>query len=135
MYGSPWTPEQIALLGTDTDKAIGARLGRSKQTVANKRLALKIAPFNNRVTQAKRGGWGAAVEGRRFHRLTVAMELTRRGLRGQRVVVVRCDCGETFTVDLPLLRKGNTKSCGCLQRERAAKIAAKTGRANKKGKP
>lgn len=62
-----------------------------------------------------------AVEGVTFNRLTVVAELAPRvfpsGQR-QRMVSVRCECGsKPFDVQLANVRSGNTKSCGCLNRE------------------
>ena len=37
-----------------------------------------------------------------------------------RKVICRCDCGTVITAILTNLRRGNTLSCGCLQKERAA---------------
>ena len=35
----------------------------------------------------------------------------------------RCDCGNTVVVDTRFLNRGHTKSCGCLQRDRAKENA------------
>ena len=40
-----WTDEQLALLGTDDDEVIAARVGRTKGAVAAKRAALGIEAF------------------------------------------------------------------------------------------
>lgn len=45
MNGTPWTEEEEALVGTDTDGAIAEQLGRTPMAVRNKRRALGIAPF------------------------------------------------------------------------------------------
>ncbi len=39
-----WTDEMIALLGTESDTALGDRWGMSRMTVARKRQTLAIAP-------------------------------------------------------------------------------------------
>lgn len=44
MNGTPWTEEEEALVGTDTDGAIAEQLGRTPMAVRNKRRALGIAP-------------------------------------------------------------------------------------------
>jgi len=41
--GFPWTKEDDALLGTDTDRAIARRLGRTSVSVSNRRKKLGIA--------------------------------------------------------------------------------------------
>jgi len=47
-----WSADQVALLGTDTDKAVARRLGRSRSSVINTRLKLGIPAFT------VRDGWG-----------------------------------------------------------------------------
>jgi hypothetical protein len=44
-----WTADQVALLGTDDDKAIAKRIGRSENAVRLKRERLKITRWRNRV--------------------------------------------------------------------------------------
>lgn len=39
----------------------------------------------------------------------------------------RCDCGNMCEVEGHQLRRGNCKSCGCLQRERTAAVSTKHG--------
>lgn len=41
--GEPWTPQEDALLGTTTDRAIAAKLQRSSVAVSNRRTKLGIA--------------------------------------------------------------------------------------------
>lgn len=36
--------------------------------------------------------------------------------------VCRCDCGKVVTIDSNSLRKGNTQSCGCLQKEAISRV-------------
>lgn len=55
--------------------------------------------------------------GDRFGRLVVVGE-PERGHRGATSVPCRCDCGQERTVDFTTLRTGETRSCGCLKRER-----------------
>ena len=66
--------------------------------------------------------------GLRFGRLTVIEEAEPR-IKSDGIHVIRwrclCDCGNHVIVDGSLLRSGNTKSCGCLQRE-AASLSATT---------
>jgi hypothetical protein len=65
------------------------------------------------------------IVGRKFGRLTVKSRagLVTRGMTW----VCECECGSTVTALGADLRGGNTKSCGCLQRE----AAANTGRASR----
>jgi hypothetical protein len=44
-----WTAEQLALLGTDRDSAVAARLGRSPNAVALRRRALGVPAFGGRA--------------------------------------------------------------------------------------
>ena len=53
--------------------------------------------------------------GQRFHRLTVIANAPMRGDRG--MIVCRCACGAEKTIEARRVRKGLTKSCGCLSRE------------------
>lgn len=61
--------------------------------------------------------------GMRFGRLFVVAESGRRKVGGQmkRIVECRCDCGATVVAISAQLRNGNTKSCGCLNRDAVTK--------------
>ena len=65
---------------------------------------------------------GAKIDlcGRVFGRLTVLSEVPQRGVRGDIYWTVRCSCGTTKTVGGNHLRRGVTRSCGCLQQEATA---------------
>ncbi len=67
----------------------------------------------------------ADLDGRRFGRLTVI------GFAGKERYVpkwwCRCDCGNTAKPAAYSLLKGETQSCGCLQRERSAAAATRHG--------
>lgn len=54
---------------------------------------------------------------KRFSRLTV-VAFAGKSKNGNAMWLCHCDCGKEVTVDGYLLRNGNTKSCGCLRRER-----------------
>lgn len=54
---------------------------------------------------------GRLRKGRRFGRLVVVAD------RGKEAVELLCDCGSVTTVSRNDLRKGHSKSCGCLRRE------------------
>ena len=54
--------------------------------------------------------------GQIFGRLTV-LKLSHMNTRKQAVWSCRCDCGKESVVDSWNLRRGQTKSCGCLERE------------------
>jgi len=57
-------------------------------------------------------------EGYRYERLTVLLNLGRTESNGGYRYLVRCDCGESKTVSAAALTRGQTKSCGCLQRRK-----------------
>jgi hypothetical protein len=57
------------------------------------------------------------VVGSVIHRLTVVAEADRASY-GHRRWVCECSCGNTTIVSQPNLRGGQTRSCGCLLRER-----------------
>jgi len=56
--------------------------------------------------------------GDRFGRLHVVVEVGRSSRRG-RMFACLCDCGGVACVPADRLRKGDTRSCGCLRRENA----------------
>lgn len=60
------------------------------------------------------------LKGKRFSRLKV---LKKKGFNkeGRQLWKCICDCGNTAIVDTSSLIRGNTKSCGCLVREKALK--------------
>jgi hypothetical protein len=60
--------------------------------------------------------------GEQFGRLVVIEHVPH--LRGHRRVVCRCTCGQTVLVIAADLRSGNTRSCGCLNRELSGKRGA-----------
>lgn len=59
--------------------------------------------------------------GRRFDRLTVVCRAKSRAGRTS-VWLCHCDCGGNAIVLGANLRRGNTRSCGCLQRERTSHV-------------
>lgn len=64
--------------------------------------------------------------GQRFDRLT-AIKKTAKRQNGHIVWKCLCDCGATRYVTSNNLKNGNSKSCGCLQRERAKKSSTTHG--------
>ncbi len=69
------------------------------------------------------------VAGDKFNRLTILQELPTKRLKGgtERSFVCKCDCGEVRNVRLRCLRSGNSKSCGCLNKERVREVHTKHG--------
>jgi hypothetical protein len=60
--------------------------------------------------------------GQKFGRLTVLRELERTVSGGQilRQIELQCACGKITVTRPSVLSRGRTKSCGCLQREKAS---------------
>lgn len=69
--------------------------------------------------------------GARFARLLVVSRAPNK-TTGQARWLCRCDCGTEKAFDASLLRRGDSKSCGCLSRELASERARTHGR---KGTP
>ena len=65
--------------------------------------------------------------GKRFGRLMV---IQRNGIASNRAAmwVCKCDCGVSKNISARSLRSGLTRSCGCLQREKAKATMTKHGR-------
>lgn len=98
--------------GNERVVQLGAlRLGKSRSCGCAPRTRSKVVP-------------AADLIGQRFERLTVTA-VGPCTTTGGRTLTVRCDCGETREVSIRNLRSGNTRSCGCLQREHAvARVAS-----------
>lgn len=62
--------------------------------------------------------------GQRYGRLVVICRVENKGRKTQWKCV--CDCGKEVFVTTDLLRKGKTKSCGCLRKETANLNSQKT---------
>lgn len=56
------------------------------------------------------------IEGTKYGRLTV---LEKKIINSRGHSICRCDCGNVVTVRNDHLKKGTTKSCGCITRENA----------------
>lgn len=70
--------------------------------------------------------------GQRFGRLTAVSHLGMRkqgkGKSASSLWLCKCDCGNQKKVFAYSMRRGDTKSCGCLARETASKLCAEIGR-------
>jgi hypothetical protein len=77
----------------------------------------------------KRPGNFKDISGQRFARLTV-FEFSHIGKYGAACWHCLCDCGNKIIVSGRNVRLGITKSCGCLQRERARDTQFKHGLIN-----
>lgn len=71
------------------------------------------------------------MEGKKFGRLVV-LEYSHTGRNKDTLAYwkCKCDCGNTIITSGNALRKGNTKSCGCLQKEKASKAHKIHGMSN-----
>ena len=65
--------------------------------------------------------------GQRFNRLVVEAELPER-MWGKRAYRCRCDCGAEVRTTGNHLKRGNTQSCGCYQRDRVRETHLTHGR-------
>lgn len=63
--------------------------------------------------------------GQRFGRLVVVGE---ERMNGRKKLVCKCDCGNEMSVREDSLKSGNTRSCGCLQKEHAIKAGKQNGK-------
>lgn len=64
--------------------------------------------------------------GVRFGKLVAVRPLPHR-VRGSICWECLCDCGAVVGVEARSLNSGNTKSCGCLQRERVTQLSTRHG--------
>lgn len=68
--------------------------------------------------------------GKKFGRLTVLEECKDRAKNGKIIYHCQCDCGNVTDVIGDNLRRGITKSCGCLVKETTAKRSITHGKSN-----
>ena len=57
------------------------------------------------------------IEGQRFGRLLDLTRLAEKDSRGSFIWVFACDCGKSVKRPISSVTSGDTKSCGCLQKE------------------
>lgn len=74
--------------------------------------------FHSEATSKRKGKRNMA--GMKFGRLTVLKEVGKDN-QGCITWLCRCECGIDVNIGGPSLRKGHTKSCGCLREELSAK--------------
>ena len=73
----------------------------------------------------KKDFWSKDITNQKFSRLT-AISKTNKTTKDHYIIwLCQCDCGNYCEVDLHSLIRGNTQSCGCLRKERAAEAIAK----------
>lgn len=69
--------------------------------------------------------------GKKFNRLTVIEEFPYR-VNKKIVYKCLCDCGNYVNVVKQSLKNGNTKSCGCLQKEKISQMFSKHNHSSEK---
>ena len=62
------------------------------------------------------------LQGQKFNKLLVEEETSERDRTGSVIWKCKCDCGQITYASTADLRSGHKKSCGCWQKERAAKL-------------
>ena len=60
--------------------------------------------------------------GQRFGRLIVLQDTYKKSSTGTEIWKCKCDCGNEIEVRSDNLKSGNTKSCGCYQKDRAYEV-------------
>ena len=63
--------------------------------------------------------------GQKFNMLTVLRRAPKNDSQGRAMWECQCDCGNYTTVKGTAIRKGETKSCGCLQRIKTREVNTK----------
>ena len=58
---------------------------------------------------------------KRFGKLTV-LEKSKNKINNRPAWICQCDCGQIKEISGKLLREGQTKSCGCLVKEKILKM-------------
>ena len=58
------------------------------------------------------------VNGEKFGRLTIVAKQAGKSADGRTLYLCKCECGNTLLVPANRLKNGNTKSCGCLKRDK-----------------
>lgn len=66
----------------------------------------------------KKDFWTKDISGQKFGRLTAISKTNKTSKDHYVIWLCQCECGNTCEVDLHSLQRGNTQSCGCLQKER-----------------
>lgn len=89
--------------------------------------------YSDTSTQGRRSPKPHDYSGQRFGRLVVVGHPEKRG--PHRYWLVRCDCGAEKLMRQQHFTSGVVKSCGCLQREVAAKIGKETASHGMYGTP
>lgn len=121
----------LTFLAPTRQKKSGAWFWMAQCSCGNLTEVIPAAVINGSIKScgclaAKRGyEWSQSnikdITGQRFGRL-VALESLGTSLRRPSDWKCQCDCGETIVTTVTNLLNGTTKSCGCLQKEKARTI-------------
>lgn len=76
----------------------------------------------NNMTRDPIGNTFKDETGKNFGYLTVLKLLDEKDSDNRRLFLCQCKCGNLIKVSGKRLRSGNTKSCGCLQKEKATNV-------------
>jgi len=80
-----------------------------------------------------RGRFHHDKSGSRYGMLTLVTMLNEQSRNGSYKYITQCDCGESKAIFFNQMARGNTKSCGCLQRRTGTESPAyKHGRSQTK---
>lgn len=107
----------------NSSRGSGSAAAVSRRTGKPERLGRTVARAGGRKGPRK------LLDGQRFDRLIV-LSLQGRDKRGAYLWLCQCDCGNTTCATTGRLNFGHTRSCGCLQRERASQAKFKHGLSN-----
>lgn len=126
------TEEQAIKKGFYEDKIsyeeIGKKLGLSRKIITRyikehgmEREPVQIHHSSNYKPSIPMHGKTAKKDevGNRYGRLLVVKELDEKDNDNRRLYLCQCDCGNYIKTTGKRLRSGITKSCGCLQKEKA----------------
>lgn len=71
-----------------------------------------------------RGRFHTDKSGNRYGMLTLVTMLNEKNGNGSYKYITQCDCGESKAIFFNQMARGNTKSCGCLQRRKGKESPA-----------
>jgi hypothetical protein len=120
MGGKAWSKQDIEFIAknanTMTTKQMAAELGRTDAAVQ-----LKLRQIGINKERPKDSFVTAEVEEKtKFNRLTVQRTwVEKKGNQNATRGEFLCDCGNTVTAWLTVVKQGHTKSCGCFRDEKA----------------
>jgi hypothetical protein len=115
-----WAAECVCDCGTEVTVLLQNLVPRTRSCGCMKLRGSMSDEFRN--SRGQRPRLFRVTAGQRIGRLVVRDEIRNaRGVWSARCI---CDCGSLVTATLTNLKSGSTQSCGCLQREAAARVGA-----------